>query len=308
MALWQKPTQHSATEAQQSELFDETFQKRLAALSLITKRLSRGLQRAERRSVTTGAGIEFADHRTYSAGDDYRHIDWNAYARMGRLLVRMYEQPTDLAVHILLDHSASMGFGRPSKLDYAKQLTAALAYIGLRRLDRVGITAFSERTLTQRKLARGRQSLWGILDFLHTLPATGATDLSGALQSFAAQQRSNGMAIVLSDLYDPLGFERGIDALRYARFEIHVLQIADPAEWQPALRGDLELVDAETGATRSVTVTKSLLSRYTAARHAAQERLRAYCRDKHVSLFTLQTSLRVEDALLRLLRQGGMLR
>ena len=290
------------------ELFDEAFQKRLALLSLVTRRISRGLQRAERRSVTTGAGIEFADHRVYSAGDDYRHIDWNAYARVGRLLVRVYEQPADLTVHLLLDHSASMGFGQPAKLDYAKQLVAALAYVGLRELDRVAITAFSGRELRHRAPARGRHNIFGIFDFLNALPATGTTDLGGAMQTFVGQRRARGMAILVSDLYDPAGFEQAIDALRYARFETHVLQVVDAAEWQPDFRGDLELYDAETSETRIVTITPNLIARYTAARRAAQERLRAYCAAKHVSLFTLQTSVKAEDALLRVLRPGGMLR
>jgi uncharacterized protein (DUF58 family) len=308
MPFWSPRNQPEVAPSRHRDLFDEAFQKRLELLSLVTRRVTRGRQRGERRSAQTGAGIEFADHRDYSAGDDYRHIDWNAYARVGRLLVRLYEQPADLSVHLLIDHSGSMGFGQPIKLDYAKKLAAALAYVGLRQLDRVGVSAFSGRELQRWKVARGRHNIFGIFQFLTALQASGPTDLAGAMQTFVAGHRRPGMAILISDLYDPVGFERAIDVLRYARFETHVLQVVDSAEWKPALHGDIELCDVETGVTRAITATPDLLARYAAARIAAQERLRAYCADKRVSLFTLQTSIDAEDALLRVLQRGGMLR
>jgi uncharacterized protein (DUF58 family) len=302
------PTPSGRAGARRVDLFDERFQKRLEMLSLVTRRVSRGRSRAERRSIHTGAGIEFADYRNYSPGDDYRHVDWNAYARMGRLLLRLYEQETDLAVHILVDRSGSMGFGEPSKLAYAQQLAAALAYVGLSQLDRVGLTAFSGREQEEWKAARGRQHIFGIFEFLSKLEARGPTDLAAATQCFVARQRRPGLAILISDLYDPTGFERAVDLLRYARCEPYVLQVADPAEQSPRLHGDLELCDAESGLTRTVTVTPALLSRYRAARDAAALRMQAYCKDKRVGFFALSTAIAPEDALLRILRSGGMLR
>jgi uncharacterized protein (DUF58 family) len=292
----------------QNELFDEAFLKRLELLSLVTRRITRGHSRAERRSVHTGAGIEFADYRDYSPGDDYRHIDWHAYARVGRLLLRLYEQQADLFVYLLIDRSGSMGFGEPSKLDYAKKLAAALAYVGLGQLDRVGITAFSGAEQTQWKPARGRHNIHGIFAFLAALEPAGPTDLASAMQRFVASHKRTGLAILISDLYDPAGFERAVDVLRHARFETHVLQVVDPAERSPALHGDLELCDVETGVTRAVTVTPALLARYHATRYASEQHMRNHCADKRVPFFALETSIDAEDALLRILRRGGMLR
>jgi uncharacterized protein (DUF58 family) len=307
--LFRSPsTASNAGPAKPDDLFDDAFQKRLELLSLVARRITRGQHRAERRSTQTGAGIEFADHRDYSPGDDYRHIDWNAYARVGRLLVRLYEQPADLFVHVLVDQSGSMAFGQPPKLDYAKKLAAALAYVGLRQLDRVGVSALRGRDVQGWKVARGRHNILGIFEFLHSLQAAGPTDLAGAMQTFVARHKRAGMAILISDLYDPAGFERAIDVLRYARFETYVLQVIDAAELSPRLHGELELCDVETGLTRAITVTPRLLARYQAARAATQERLRAYCADKRVALFTLQTSISAEDAVLRVLQRGGMLR
>src|SRR5690606_5992573 len=111
------------------ELFDEELQRKLEVLAIVSRRLVRGRTRAERRSKKTGSGIEFADHREYAPGDDFRYLDWNLYARTGRLLLRLYEEEEDLSVYVLLDVSRSMSFGSPPKLDYAKRLAAALAYI-----------------------------------------------------------------------------------------------------------------------------------------------------------------------------------
>jgi uncharacterized protein (DUF58 family) len=296
------------TSNERRELFDEAFLKRLELLSLVTRRVSRSHSRAERRSIHTGAGSEFAAYRDYSPGDDYRHVDWHAYARLGRLLLRLYEQQADLFVYLLVDRSGSMGFGQPSKLDYARKLAGALAYVGLAQLDRVGISAFSAREQTSWKPARGRQNIHGVFAFLAALPAAGPTDLGAAMERFVAAQPRPGLAILISDLYDPIGFERALDVLRYARFEVHVLQVVDAAERNPQLRGDLELCDVETGVTRAVTVTPALLSRYRAARQAAEERMRRHCVEKRVPFFTLETSIPAEEALLRILRRGGMLR
>jgi uncharacterized protein (DUF58 family) len=289
-------------------LFDEAFLKRLELLSLVTRRITRSHSRAERRSIHTGAGSEFADYRDYSPGDDYRHIDWHAYARVGRLLLRLYEQQADLFVYLLVDRSGSMGFGQPSKLDYAKKFAAALAYVGLAQLDRVGICAFSGREQTHWKAARGRQNIHGVFGFLAGLDAQGPTDLAAAMERFVASQRRRGLAILISDLYDPAGFERAVDVLRYARFEPHVLQVVAADERSPQLHGDLELCDVETGVVRAVTITPALLQRYRTARAASEERMRRFCLDKRVPLFTLETSIDAEDALLRILRRGGMLR
>ncbi|HEY2733166.1 MAG TPA: DUF58 domain-containing protein [Polyangiales bacterium] len=287
--------------------FDEAFLKRLELLSLVTRHVTRSHSRAERRSVHTGAGIEFADYRNYSPGDDYRHIDWHAYARVGRLLLRLYEQPSDLFVYLLVDRSGSMGFGAPPKLDYAKRLAAALAYVGLAQLDRVGLRAFSGVEQTQWRPTRGRRHIHGIFEFLAKLEPSGPTDLAAAMRRFVATERRPGLAILISDLYDPAGFESAVDVLRYARFEPHILQIVDPDERSPQLQGDLELCDVETGSTRAVTVTPALLARYRAVRAATEARMQRHCTDKRVAFFSLETSIPAEDVLLRILRRGGML-
>lgn len=295
----------------ESALFDEAFQRQLESLALAARKLVQGRDRAERRTRRAGHGVELADYRSYAPGDDYRHIDWNAYARTERLLLRLFEQEEDLGVSLLLDGSASMGMagsaGGLSKLARGKQLVAALAYVALSGLDRVSIHALGVDEEARMPAARGKAQIFTALAFLKRLEAHGETDLGAAVTRFIARQKRRGLAVLISDLYDPKGIEQAISALRYARFELHVIRIVDEAELSPALRGDVELIDSETGATRSVTITPALLARYRAALQAHATRIEGFCRDKHVPLHTVSTSEPLDTAALRVLRRGGLL-
>jgi uncharacterized protein (DUF58 family) len=289
-------------------LFDDAFQKQLELLALVSRRITTGRTRAQRRSRSTGSGVELADFREYREGDDYRHVDWNAYGRLGRLLLRLYEQEEDLSVELLVDCSRSMAAGTPSKLDYAKKLAAALAYVSLSHLDRVAVTAYRDGTHRRLAAMRGGQRIFAVFDFLRPLTADGTTDLTAAAAELAVRSKRRATVILLSDLYDPQGFERGIDRLRYAKLDVHVIQLASSEDARPSLHGDLELVDAETGETRSVTITPTLLQRYRASHAQRQARIARYCAEKRVSLFLLDTQTSPTDAMLRILRRGGMLR
>jgi uncharacterized protein (DUF58 family) len=288
------------------ELFDEAFQKRLEYLALVSRRVFAGRTRAERRSRRAGAGVEFADYRSYYPGDDYRQIDWNVYGRVDRLMLRLYEQEEDLSVYLLLDCSASMQFGTPRKLDYAKKLTAALAYVALNHLDRVSITALDEAVVERLAPTRGKNRIFTVFDFLRPLRPGGRTNLADALGTFVAQNKRRGVAILISDLYDPAGFEEGINRLRYGRFEAHVIHVCDPTDADPRLHGEVDIVDAETGESRQVTVTPRLLARYGEAHAAYVERVRSFCLRKRVGLSVIDTRTPVEEAMLRLLRHGGL--
>lgn len=288
------------------ELFDEAFQKRLEYLALVSRRVFAGRARAERRSRKSGAGIEFADYREYFPGDDYRQVDWNVYGRSNRLMLRLHEQEEDLSVYLLIDCSLSMGFGSPRKLDYAKQLAAALAYVALNHLDRVSVTALRDAVVQRLPPTRGRNRIFSVFDFLRPLEARGTTNLTDAIAEFVAQNKRRGVAILISDLYDPHGFEQGINRLRYARFEAHVIHVTDGADATPRVHGDVELVDAETGESRQATVTPQLLGRYEHAYKAYLARAAAFCAQNRVGFSSVDTRTPPEEAMLRLLRRGGL--
>lgn len=288
------------------ELFDEAFQKRLEYLAIVSRRIVAGQNRADRRSKRTGGGVEFADHRQYSPGDDYRFLDWKVYGRLGRLLLRLYEEEEDLSVYILLDASASMGVGNPSKLRFAKRLTAALAYIGLSHLDRVSVVTMHDGIAARLPPTRSKGRIFGVFEFLHDVQATGKTNLARAARTFVAQNKRRGVVILISDLFDPEGFETALNTLRYAKFEPYVVQLTSAADRADHVYGDMLLVDSETGQEREVTITAGLLDQYKKAYAALCEHNREVCTRKHVPLFTLDVAADFEEAVLRMLRHGGM--
>ena len=289
------------------DLFDEELQRRLEVLALVARRIHRGRQRAERRTRKTGAGIEFADHREYAPGDDFRYLDLNVYQRTGRLLIRLFEEEEDLSVYVIVDTSRSMEMGSPPKLDYAKRVAAALSYVALANLDRVSVLGFSDQMQSRLAPTRGKNRIFKVFEFLRPLAADGHTDLRTALRTFAAQNKRRGIAILISDLYDPKGFEDGINQLRYAKFEPFVLHVIDPADAQPPLHGDVRLVDHETGETREVTVTPRILQKFAKAHAEYLHRIKEFCGNKQVTYHPLTTDVPFDEAVMRILRSGGLL-
>ena len=290
------------------DLFDDEFQRKLDYLAMVSKRVFSGAMRAERRTKKTGSGVEFADHRDYVPGDDFRYLDWSAYQRFGRLLIRLYEEEEDLSIYFIVDSSASMGFGGGEKLRQAKRLCAALAYVGLANLDRIAIVTANDEVSGRMQSTRGKARIFRVFRFLTAVKAEGATDLGDAMKTFVAQHKRRGLAVVLSDLYDPAGFERGINVLRYNRFEPFVLHLVDPADARPELRGDVRVYDCETGDEREVTVTAKVLERYAAAYEEYLEEVKRFCVGKQVSYFRADVSVPFDELILRVFRRGGFLR
>lgn len=288
------------------DLFDEAFQKRLEYLAIVSRRIVAGRNRADRRSKRTGGGVEFADHRQYSPGDDYRFLDWKVYGRLGRLLLRLYEEEEDLSIYLLVDSSASMGVGTPSKLRYAKTLAAALAYIGLSHLDRVSVITLRDGIAARLPPTRSKGRIFGVFEFLRGVQAEGLTDLARAARTFVAQNKRRGVVILISDLFDPAGFETALNTLRYAKFEPYVIQLTSAVDRADDVYGDVVLVDSETGEEREVTLTTSLLAQYKKAYEALCEQNRDLCTRKHVPLFPIDVTADLEDTVLRILRHGGM--
>lgn len=287
-------------------LFDGEFLKKLEYLSIISRRVFRGSVLAQRRTKQMGGGIEFADHREYTPGDDFRHLDWNIYARHGELLLKRFQEEEDLHVYFLLDCSRSMGFGTPPKFDLARQVTAALAYIALADLDRVSVVAYSQEILADFPLTRGKDRILSLLRFLENLSPQGTdTNLSRVTTGFVTRPQRRGLAIVVSDLFDPTGYERGLDLLRHRNYEPHLIQIHDPAEARPSYLGEIELVDIETDSVRKVTITERALREYRKVFEDFQTSVADY--GKRYGLGCTQTTndVNFEDLVLRMMRTAG---
>jgi uncharacterized protein (DUF58 family) len=298
-----------AAPAADDDVFDDEFQRKLEYLALVSRRVFAGRLRAERRTKKSGNGVEFADHRDYQPGDDFRSLDWNAYQRFDRLLVRLYEEEEDLAIYFILDTSASMAFGeRARKLAYAKKIVAALAYVGLANLDRVSIVTTSDRVLERMPETRGKARIFKAFRFLKEVQAEGVTDLADAMKTFVAQNKRRGLAVLVSDLYDPAGFERGINVLRYNKFDPFVVHVIDPAEARPRLHGDVLVYDCETGAEREVTVTSRVLDRFAEAHARYLADIERFCATHQVPYVAARVDVAFDELILRVFRRGGFLR
>jgi len=285
--------------------FDESFLKKLEYLYVVSRKVFAGRMRAERRTRKKGSGVEFADHREYTAGDDLRYLDWSAYGRLDRLLLRLFEEEEDLHIYLLVDASASMR--QNGKLEYARTLAAALAYVGLAKLDRVSVAPFGGPPRDWLPPARGKGHIFKIFGFLSELTAEGPTGLNEALASFVHRTKRRGLAIIISDFFDPAGYADGLNLLRYHRFEPTVLQIWDQHEAHPGLRGDVELVDAENGEVRQVTVTERALAEYEKAHAAWCDGLAAFCSARGVPYYRADTAVPFDELVLRIFRAGGFL-
>lgn len=295
-------------ESRRDELFDDDFQKKLESLAIVSRRVFAGRMRAERRSKKKGSGVEFADHRDYTAGDDFRSVDWSIYQRFGKLLVRLYEEEEDLSIYFIVDSSSSMSFGDAKKFDQARRLAAALAYVGLANLDRVTIVGATDAVVSRMPTTRGKGRIFKVFEFLRDLAPGGTTDLGDAMKTFVAQHKRRGLAVLISDLYDPAGFERGINTLRFAKFEPFVLHVVDKREARPQLKGDVRLYDCETGEEREVTVTDSLLDDMQKAFEEYQKNIERFCTSRQVPYFAADISMPFDELVLKVFRRGGFLR
>ena len=288
-----------------SELLEPAFLKRLDRLALVARRAVVGKASAERRSKRKGTSVEFADFRNYVAGDDFRHIDWNLYGRLGQLFLRLFVAEEDLDVRIFVDRSKSMLFGDPSKLEYARKIAAALAYLGLRRQDRVALATFAETMDAGIPPNRGHARIFRFFEHLDAIEPSGVTDFRTAFRRGLPKGR-RGAAVVISDFLTPEGYADGLKALAGASMQVALVQIAAPEEISPARLGDLELIDVETGAKVPVTVTPRLLQSYRRTYEAFCEDLKGFARRFQMSYVHAPTDVPFEKLIFDVLQQGGI--
>jgi uncharacterized protein (DUF58 family) len=291
----------AASDSRQT-FFSPEFLAQLERLSLLSRRAFRGSVKGERRSPRRGHSVEFADYRAYGVGDDLRYVDWNIYGRLDRLHVKLFVDEEDLCLHMLVDASASMEFGTPSKLDYALRVAAALGFVGLVSHERVGVGILRDRATEGWPPARGRNQVVALLDFLGHVTPGGPTRLNEALAEYALRAREPGLAVVISDLLDPRGFESGIRALLERRFDVHIVHVLDAAELNPDLVGDLRLYDAESGETRDVTMDGEALRGYRDRLAQFLERAETFCRGHEVGYHRVSTETPVEEFVVAQLR------
>lgn len=313
------------------ELVSAEFCARLDRIDLLSRRIFAGKMQGERRSKQRGQSVEFEDYRNYVPGDDLRHVDWNVFARLDRFFVKVFQHEEDLSCHVVLDASASMEAGSPSKLAVGQRLAMALAYVALVNNNRVGVSVYDGSYLRWVGPVRGRRNVQRVARVLldsswpHGAPERaaaaeiGVTNFGTAMRAIAQSRTGKGVMVVISDFLIPEGYEDGLRMLAGGGYDTFCMQVLSPGEIDPAkegvradgvpvLIGDLQLMDVETGRVADVTLTADLIKRYKATVQAYIEKLRVYCAARDMTHVLVQSDVDVEQFILEHLRKRGLLR
>jgi uncharacterized protein (DUF58 family) len=297
------PTRDLLPSAVDPTVFDEAFLRQLERLMLVTRQAVHGGMKGVRRSVKRGQSVEFTDYRNYTLGDDLRALDWNLYARLEKLFVKLFIEEEDVNVHILLDASASMDTGTPDKLMFGKRAAAALAYVGLASYDRVSMAVLQGKVARRFPSVRGTGRVFQVLsDLSGVKPAAGPSDLAAGARHYAAQITQRGPLILISDLFDP-NIERAISELAGTRCDVAVLHTLSADELDPPLEGDLRLVDKETGDGVNVTADLFTLDEYKSRLAAWQQHLDEVSTKRRVAYLPTPTTMPLSDLVFAELRR-----
>ena len=285
--------------------FEDDFLKKLEYLHVVSKRAFAGQNRADRLARKRGRGLEFADHRGYSAGDDFRHIDWKAYKRLGRLLLRLFDEEQDLPIYLFIDSSQSMRDSE--KFDQARRIAAALCYIGLAHLDRVTLLPFDQTLGDETQPGRGKGRIFRVFELLEQMETEGPTDLREVFMKFASRTRQQGLAVVISDFLDPHGFEAGLKLVASMGHDVFVVHVAAASDADPHALGEVRFVDSETGEVRDVEVTPALAKAYGEAWQAHSEELERFCGRLALGYVRAEADAPFDQVILKTFRKGRFL-
>lgn len=301
-------------------LFDEAMIASFRRLVLLSKHtIAEGLA-GEHRSRRRGSSPEFADFKMYSQGDDFRRIDWNLYARLDEVFVRLSEVTTELSVHVLLDCSNSMDWrgdeGVPSKFRYARQLAGALCYVSLWHFDRVAIAPFGATLGHPFGPSQGRAYTMPMLRFLTELAPMGETDLPGMVEQYVRARKRPGVMLLVSDLLsgEPAELGARLRDLRARGWQTIVAHIVDPLELSPetftagsnGAAQPADLIDLESGEKLKITPTAEVVRRYQAAVEEWIRQIEAVCDAERADYLRLQTDWPFRSVVINLLHRRGV--
>lgn len=294
----------------QFKIFDPGTLRKFESLNLIASQVRAGAMKGERRSTKRGTSIEFADYRNYVKGDDLRRIDWNVFARLERPFIKLLEEEEDLAVHFLIDASASMDWPQGGQRDHHKfiwglRVLGGLAYLSLTSGDLVYVNALRNDKNHRWGPHRGKAYAMPMLLSLESIYTRGDTDLGEALKEYALRARRPGLCILVSDMMSD-NYQEGLSALQSRGFEVAVIQALSPDEVNPEITGDLRLIDVESGAIQEVTVDAEMRQLYMERLTSWQEEIGDFCMRRGIHFVSAETSMPWEELILYQLRRIGV--
>lgn len=288
-------------------LLSPEMMAKLERMELVSRKIFRGRMKGERRSKRKGQSVEFADFRNYVAGDDLRFIDWNLFARLDRLYLKIFLEEEDLHVYTLVDDSLSMDFGTPSKFLTAKRIAAALGYIGLCRGDRVSVSTFSKASAPL--VVRGRSSSHRLIGQLQSaLCQNPAPSMEESVRHFCLRNTGKGIVILITDLMNKTGYETALKMLVAREMDIYLIHVLSPEELEPNLTGDLKLMDAEDFDMREVSISASLLQRYRLTLNAFIDSARSFCNRRSIGYVSVRSDQAIDPLINDYLCSRGLVR
>jgi uncharacterized protein (DUF58 family) len=291
-----------------SPLLSPQLLAQLERLELVSRKIFRGRMKGERRSKRKGQSVEFADFRQYVPGDDLRFIDWNVFARLERLYLKLFLEEEDLHFFSLIDASTSMDFGEPSKLQYAKQLAAALGFIGLCRADRVKIESLGTTSKNPGPTLRGRSSLWRMQEYLDAIEPGENVSLADGIKNFCLRNPGKGILVLITDLLDKEGYEKAMRFLVAQQMDVYLIHVLSPEEISPEVKGDLRLIDAEDSDVAEITVSRPLLDKYKRTLATFIDGAREFCTRRGMTYLMVNSQTPVETLVANYLRKRGLVR
>ncbi|MCU1326488.1 MAG: hypothetical protein JWN34_1858 [Bryobacterales bacterium] len=257
-----RPPPDSKAVLPNAPLLDRHFLERLERLTLRWQKSFPGLVGGHNRSRFAGGGQEFLDHRGYHQGDDLRAVNWRAFMRLDKMFLKLFQIEPRVPVRLLLDTSKSMA-SSPEKFDYARRLAAALCYVGLVRHDTIEVIPFSSGIQEANVCGGGRHRFTPLSNFLGALQPAGETNFLSVVRRFLNDYPQRGLVIVISDFLDEGGCDRALQYIADYGNELFLIQIWSPEDRTPPWTGELDFVDAESGAQLHIHVDSDARKRYT---------------------------------------------
>lgn len=300
-----------STRTSSALLSSETMAK-LERMELITRKVFRGRMKGERRSKRRGQSVEFADFRNYVAGDDLRFIDWNLFARLDRLYLKIFLEEEDLHVYTIIDDSMSMGFGDPSKFWVGKQIAASLSYIGLCHGDRVSISTFS--SCRSPLVLRGKSNVHRMLQMLESAKCQSTSagvsnqSMRQAIKDFCLTNQGKGIVVLITDLMDREGYDAALRMLIAREMDVFLIHILSPEELSPNLEGDLKLIDCEDQQTVDISVSSTMLEKYHETLRNFLAQAKTFCSKLSISYVPARSDQNVESLVNDYMRARGLVR
>jgi len=291
-----------------SDLLSPELLAKLEKMELVSRKIFRGRMKGERRSPRKGQSVEFADFRNYVPGDDLRFVDWNTYARLEKLFLKMFLEEEDLHFYALIDASDSMAFGEPTKLQYATQLAASLGFIGLIRGDRVKIETLGQSARDAAPVFRGRRSLWRMLEHLEAVEPGESITMVEGVKNFCLRNSGRGIVVLIADLMEKTGYKDALKYLVSRDMDVYVIHLLSAEELDPDVEGDLRLIDCEDGDVAEITVSAPLLKRYKQTLAAFVDGARDFCNRRGIVYLMARNDVPVEDLITGFLRTRGLVR